>query len=205
MKSQLLAPVLAILVVGFASSAIGQQPPAAAVHAAPQTPELTQMQHMEDLWDDALAKRDQYGLELVLSPQFIDISSLGDVTTRNQQIARLFLKETGSPALLKQKVVTVRMFGDMAIVNGTYTMQKHDNGALVEERGVFSHVFQRVRTAWQCVNSQRTAVVEENLTKPKSKKNNTSPAELPMHVPLIYPGADPAPPPATTPAAQPAP
>ena len=163
------------------------------------------MQHMEDLWDDALAKRDQYGLELVLSPQFIDISSSGDVSTRNQQIARLFLKETGSPALLKQKVVTVRMFGDMAIVNGTYTMQKHDNGALVEERGVFSHVFQRVRTAWQCVNSQRTAVVEENLTKPKGKKNNTSPAELPMHVPLIYPGADPAPPATTPPTAQPKP
>lgn len=204
MKSQLLAPVLAILGVAFASSAIGQQP-AAPAPATSQTPEVTQMQHMEDLWDDALAKRDQYGLELVLAPQFIDIASNGDVTTRNQQIARLFLKETGSPAQLKQKVVTVRIFGDMAIVNGTYTMQKHDNGALVEERGVFSHVFQRVRTAWQCVNSQRTAVVEESLTKPRKKNNNPSPAELPMHVPLVYKGADPAPPAATPPAAQPQP
>src|SRR5664279_2840341 len=145
MKPKLFFPVLAILVVGFTSSAIAQQPATSPIQAAPQSPEMTQMQHMEDLWDDALAKRDQYGLELVLSPQFIDISSSGEVTTRNQQIARLFLKETGSPAQLKQKVVTVRMFGDLAIVNGTYTMQKHDNGALMEERGVFSHVFQRVR------------------------------------------------------------
>lgn len=204
MKSQLFAPVLAILSVGFVSSAIGQQP-AAPAPAASQAPEVTQMQHMEDLWDDALAKRDQYGLELVLAPQFIDIASNGDVTTRNQQIARLFLKEIGSPAQLKQKVVTVRMFGDLAIVNGTYTMQKHDNGALVEERGVFSHVFQRVRTAWQCVNSQRTVVVEENLTKSKKKNNNPSPAELPMHVPLVYKGADPAPPATAPPAAQPKP
>jgi hypothetical protein len=178
------------------SPAFTQQAPATAAQSAPQTPELKQMQHMEDVWDSALAKRDQYGLELVLSPQFIDISSNGEVTTRNQQIARLFLKDNGTPAQLEQKVVTVRMYGDIALVNGTYTMQKRENGALVEERGVFSHVFQRVRTAWQCINSQRTTVVEENLTKSKAAKKQ-SPAELPMHIPGIYKGSDPAP--ATTP------
>lgn len=151
------------------------------------------MQHMEDLWDDALGKRDQYGLELVLSPQFIDISSAGDVTTRNQQIARLFLKDNGTPQNLQQKVVTVRMYGDISVVNGTYAMQKREEGGLVEERGVYSHVYQRVRTAWQCINSQRTIVVEESLTKSKGRKKSGNPAELPMHVPLIYQGSDPAP------------
>jgi len=167
-----------------------QAPPPAVAQPATQSPEVKQMQHMEDVWDDALAKRDQYGLELAMSPQFIDISSSGEVTTRNQQIARIFLKDNGAPQNLQQKVVTVRMYGDIAIANGTYTMQKRENGALVEERCVFSHVFQRVRTAWQCINSQRTVVVEESLTKTKSKKKN-SPAELPMHVPGIYKG-DPA-------------
>lgn len=154
---------------------------------------MKQMQHMEDLWDDALAKRDQYGLELVLAPQFLDISSSGDVTTRNQQIARLFLKDNGTPQNMQQKVVTVRMYGDISVVNGTYTMQKRDDGGLVEERGVYTHVFQRVRTAWQCINSQRTLVVEESLTKPKTRKKSGSSAALPMHVPLVYPGSDPSP------------
>jgi hypothetical protein len=185
----------------LASSAVSQQPQAAP--AARVTPEMKQMQHIEDQWDDALAKKDQYGLELVLSPQFIDISSVGEVTTRNQQIARLFLKESGAPLNLEQKVVTVRMYGDISLVNGTYTLHKRENGAQVEERGVFTHVFQRVRTNWQCINSQRTIVVEENLTKPKAAKK-ASPAELPMHVPLIYKGSDPAPA-ATPPAAQPKP
>jgi ketosteroid isomerase-like protein len=174
----------------LASSAVSQQPPPAA--AARVTPDMKQMQHIEDQWDDALAKKDQYGLELVMSPQFIDISSAGEVTTRNQQIARLFLKEGGALQKLEQKVVTVRMYGDISLVNGTYTLHKRENGAEVEERGVFTHVFQRVRTNWQCINSQRTIVVEENLTKPKAAKK-ASPAELPMHVPLIYKGADPAP------------
>ncbi len=187
-----------------ASSAFSQQP-ATAIPTTPAPPsnDMKMMQRIEAQWDDALAKKDQYALELVLSPQFIDISSTGEVTTRNQQIARLFLKEGSTIPKLEQKVVTVRMFGDISLVNGTYSLQKKEGGTLVEERGVFTHVYQRVRTNWQCINSQRTIVVEEDLTKPKKKNSNnkapTSPAELPMHVPLIYKGADPAPtqPPAT--------
>jgi ketosteroid isomerase-like protein len=187
------------------ASAFGQQSaPAIPTKPAPPSGDMKMMQRIEDQWDDALAKRDQYALELVLSPQFIDISSTGEVTTRNQQIARLFLKEGSTIPKLEQKVVTVRMFGDISLVNGTYSLQKKENGALVEERGVFTHVYQRVRTNWQCINSQRTIVVEEDLTKPKKKSSSSnkppsSPAELPMHVPLIYKGAD------TAPAAQPAP
>lgn len=201
MTSQLRSlSIAAFGLFALASSAVSQQPAAPATRV---TPEMKQMQHIEDQWDDALAKKDQYGLELVMSPQFIDISSAGEVTTRNQQIARLFLKEGNAPQKFEQKVVTVRMYGDISLVNGTYTLQKRENGAEVEERGVFTHVFQRVRTNWQCINSQRTIVVEENLTKPKAAKKS-SPAELPMHVPLVYKGADPAPP-ATAPQSTPAP
>jgi ketosteroid isomerase-like protein len=179
-----------------ATPAFSQQAaPAVPTRPAPPSNDMKMMQRMEDQWDDALAKKDQYALELVLSPQFIDISSTGEVTTRNQQIARLFLKDSSAAPKLEQKVVTVRMFGDISLVNGTYSLQKKENSALVEERGVFTHVYQRVRTNWQCINSQRTIVVEEDLTKPKTAKKSsskpaTSPAELPMHVPLIYKGAD---------------
>lgn len=175
----------------MASSAFGQQTPAPATgHSLPPTPEMKLMQHLEDQWDDALAKRDQYGMEMVLSPQFIDISSTGEVTTRNQQIARLFLKDNNSPQKLEQKVATVRMYGDIAVANGTYTLQKRENGGLVEERGVYTHIYQRVRTTWQCVHSQRTIVMEQSLTKPRTSKKSS--AELPMHVPLVYKGSEPA-------------
>ena len=108
-----------------ASSAFSQQP-ATAIPTTPAPPsnDMKMMQRIEAQWDDALAKKDQYALELVLSPQFIDISSTGEVTTRNQQIARLFLKEGSTIPKLEQKVVTVRMFGDISLVNGTYSLQK---------------------------------------------------------------------------------
>ena len=132
----------------------------------------------------AVTKRDQYALELVLAPQYIGISASGDVTTRNQQIAHLFVKNAG-PDSLQQKVVSVRFVGDVAIVNGTYVMSwKGDKGPVLE-KGIFSHVFEHVRETWLCLNSQRTVVAEENKgavqEKPKAKHSD---AELPLHVPL---------------------
>src|SRR5258708_3092751 len=66
-------------------------------------PEVAGMQDIEDTWSDAIVKHDQYSLELVLAPSFVDISATGDVTTRNQQITRLLLKES-SAISLEQKV-----------------------------------------------------------------------------------------------------
>src|ERR1700678_1792706 len=173
---------LCLLMPGLVS--VAQQ--ATKTSAAP--PEFKEMQQLEDRWNDAVTKRDQYALELVLAPQFIGISATGDVTTRNQQIARLFVKGE-EPDSLSQKVVSVRFVGDVAIVNGTYVMSwKTDKGPVLE-KGIFSHVFEHVRSNWLCLNSQRTVVAEDSKRpvqeKPKSKRSD---AQLPLHVPLVYKG-----------------
>jgi ketosteroid isomerase-like protein len=154
-------------------------------------PGFREMQQVEDRWNDAVAKRDQYGLELVLAPQFIGISASGDVTTRNQQIAQLFVKGA-EPDSLEQKVVSVRFVGDVAIVNGTYVMSWKTEKGPVLEKGIFSHVFEHVRTNWLCLNSQRTVVAEDSKRaasqeKPKSKRSD---AQLPFHIPLVYKGPE---------------
>jgi hypothetical protein len=81
--------------------------------------------------------------------------------------------------------------GDVAIVNGTYVMTWKGEKGPVQEKGIFSHVFEHVRNNWVCLNSQRTVVAEETkgsvAEKPKAKRSD---AELPMHVPLIYKGPD---------------
>lgn len=160
------------------------------------SPAFREMQQVEDRWATAITKRDQYALELVLAPQYIGISASGDVVTRNQQIAHLFVKNAG-PDSLEQKVISVRFVGDVAIVNGTYVMSWKGEKGPVREKGIFSHVFERVRDHWLCLNSQRTVVAEENKgeaakEKPKAKRSD---AELPLHVPLVYkgPGSTPSP------------
>jgi Domain of unknown function (DUF4440) len=180
----------ALLVLALAMSVVSAHAQQAArTTAAP--PAFREMQQVEDRWADAVTKRDQYGLELVLAPEFIGISASGDVATRNQQIAHLLVKNAG-PDSLEQKVVSVRFVGDVAIVNGTYVMSWKGEKGPVLEKGIFSHVFEHVRSNWVCLNSQRTVVAEEAKgeaakEKPKAKRSD---AELPMHIPLVYKGPD---------------
>ncbi|MGD0912123.1 MAG: nuclear transport factor 2 family protein [Terracidiphilus sp.] len=144
---------------------------------------VSQFQKIEDAWSDAENRKDQYALELVLSPLLVDVSAQGDITTRNQQLAALMTNDDKT-LTLDQKVITVRLLGDTAVANGTYTLRHKVNGALVEEKGVFTHVFERVRNGWLCTNSQRTVLRTESNV--KAKKPST--AEEPFHIPFFSRG-----------------
>jgi ketosteroid isomerase-like protein len=143
------------------------------------SPEIAQFQKIEDAWDQAVNRRDQYGLENVLSPLFLDVSGTGDVTTRNQQLAFIIATEDKS-LRLQQKVITVRMLGDTAIANGTYVLHHRGSSGEVDEKGVFTHVYERAHSGWLCINSQRT-VLKEDSGKGKKKSD----AELPFHIPIF--------------------
>jgi ketosteroid isomerase-like protein len=159
--------------------------PAVPTVTSTQPTEVTQFQKIEDSWSDSVNRRDQYGLELVLSPLFVDVSASGDVTTRNQQVAQL-INGADKTADLTQKVITVRMLGDVAVANGTYLLHHKVNSQEVDEKGVFTHVYQRVRGGWLCVNSQRTVLRTDAGGKAKEKKETT--AEEPFHIPFFSKG-----------------
>ena len=164
----------------------GAQSPAAAPAAAQpavtstESPAIREFQKIEDTWSGAINARDQYSLELVLSPLFVDVSAGGDITTRNQQLAQLITGEDKT-LHLDQRVITVRMLGDVAVANGTYLMHHKAGSAQVDEKGVFTHVFERARGGWLCINSQRTVLREDSSAKAK-KQSNT---EFPFHIPLF--------------------
>ena len=114
--------------------------------------EVADLQKVADRWDEAVYQHDQYALELVLAPQFIDISDTGDVTNRDQQISDMMMKD--APRFqLTQKVVSVRISGDVAVVNGTYDRvfqgSKLSRTKSKTERGVFSQVYVRARNTWE--------------------------------------------------------
>jgi hypothetical protein len=179
---------LAASAVLFAGLASAQQTGATQSTKPTQPPEIVQFQKVEDQWSEAVAKRDQYGLENIMSPILVNISSDGEVTTRNQQIALLYEKSGPLPVSMEQRVVNVRILEDTALVDGTYVIKWKTNGVVREERGIFTHVYQHARNNnWICVHSQRTAVVEKSDEKQKTASKRTN-AELPFHIPLIYQG-----------------
>ena len=156
-----------------------------------QPPLITEFQHIEDQWSEALVKQDQYTLETILAPTFVDISATGEIDTRNQVVAAMYEKEMPQPVSMEHRVVNVRVIEDVAIVDGTYIERTKLNGEIREERGIFTHVYQHVREVWVCVQSQRTAIVEQgDAKKKKEKEKKKSNAALPFHIPLIYKGAE---------------
>jgi len=168
----------------------GQQAESATTSEKQLPPEVKEFQALEDQWSTAVVKNDQYTMEFLLSPLYVDISSTGDVTTRNQQIAELFDKDT-EPISMEQRVVSVREFGDTAIVSGTYIVKYRAGSGVKEERGIFTHIYNRSMRHWTCVNAQRTAVVELAANKPKSSTQKKSDAEEPFHIPFFHKGAQP--------------
>ena len=150
------------------------------------SPEMAQFQKIEDAWSNAVNQHDQFGLENVLSPLFVDVAANGDISTRNQQVVQV-INSDDKTANLTQKVITVRMLGDIAVVNGTYLLHHKVNAAAVEEKGVFTQVFEKLRGGWMCINSQRTLLHEDTSGGTKTAKKSTTPSstETPFHIPLF--------------------
>jgi ketosteroid isomerase-like protein len=168
--------------VSFAQTPAPAAPPPQTGATTAASPEIREFQKIEDAWSDAINNRDQYGLELALSPLFVDVSAAGDITTRNQQVATVITGEDKT-LHIDQRVITVRMLGDIAVANGTYTLHHKVGSAIINEKGVFTHVFERSHGGWLCINSQRTVLREDSNAKPNNKKQSN--AELPFHVPLF--------------------
>jgi hypothetical protein len=166
------------------SGSVWAQAPAASTATSAESPEIRELQKVEDSWSSALNQRDQYGLELVLSPLFVNVSANGDISTRNQQVAGL-ITEQDKTAATDMRVITVRMLGDVAVANGTYSFTHKVDGKPVDEKGVFTHVFQKLHGNWVCLNAQRTVLREEAPGKAGKKAKSDSKAELPFHIPLF--------------------
>jgi ketosteroid isomerase-like protein len=141
--------------------------------------DVAKIRQIETDWAAALVKKDQYALDLALSPTYVDISASGEVSTKNQQIAHLYSPSYGVLAY-EETLTSIRVMGETAIAQGTYTQRRKWGSDVQEERGVFTHVYARSRETWQCINGQRT-IVREQVGPPRSADKK---GELPFHIPF---------------------
>lgn len=163
-------------------------------------PLVLEFQKLEDNWSLALVGKDQYALENLLAPTFIDVSARAAITTRNQSIADILAGLPQRLLSVEQKVVSVRVLSDVAVVQGTYMFQLKEAQRTRDERGIFTHVYLRTRNAWSCVSAQRTAVVDQleggrtvasgNSGAAVGTAEKKSDAALPFHIPLLHKGLE---------------
>lgn len=177
--------VLFLFPIAFAQSAASAAAPATIAAASTGSAEVQQFQAIEDKWSQAENEHNQYGLDLILSPLLVNVAENGDITTHDQLVVQA-LTNSDRAYFLSQKVIAVRMLGDIAVVNGTYLLRHHLNDKLVTDNGVFTHVFERQRGGWMCVNAQRTMVAENpGSGNGKGKHKKSSAPELGFHVPFF--------------------
>ena len=131
---------------------------------------VEQFQKVEDGWSVAVAHKDQYALDNLLAPSFIDIAADGEVSTRNLRIANTLAGLPNPVLSMEQRVVNVRVVSDVAVVEGTYRLKLKDGLEVRDERGIFTHLYQKLKDRWQCINAQRTATVNEVEGKKANQK-----------------------------------
>lgn len=158
------APLSVAIVAGLFVLPGSAHAQSSSAHQQPNA--IKTFQKIEDRWSTAVVNPDQYTMDLLLDPSFVDITASGDVETRDEYIAFLFAKGDTNPYSMMQRVTSVRRFGDTAVVNGTYSMKISVDGMPRAEQGVFTHVFEKTPAGWRCVNSQRTDIP---IKKPREK------------------------------------
>lgn len=162
----MIAPVAAVFFVAAALIS-----PALAQQDNQSESQVATFQKIEDQWSTALVNQDQFTLETILDSNFVDISSTGEITSRNQQVAAMFENGVPRAQTMRQKVDRVRIIEDVSIVIGSYVETTKLNGVQREEQGVFTHIYQRARGVWKCVQSQRTAIPQSEQGKSHKKKS----------------------------------
>ena len=155
--------------------------------AATDSPTVRELQAVEDKWSTAFNQRDQYAMELVLAPLFMDVSASGVFSTRDQQIANLITLDDKTAAV-EQQVLAARVLGDVAIATGTYTYRHKAGNGEALDKGVFTHVFEKRHGQWMCVSAQATQVASQTPETKKQQKTRSQ-AEMPFHIPFFTKGS----------------
>jgi ketosteroid isomerase-like protein len=153
---------------------------------------VQRFQNLENTWSQAVDHRDQYALELVLAPDFLNVGTDGEITTRNLQIARLLQKHDTLPSL-RRRVVDVRDYGDITIVVGTFIEGSRTDKQAAEHDGVFTHVYQQVRGKWRCVSAHWTALQPAPATRNRRSKKEDDIQPFDLRTPQADNGSPPVP------------
>jgi ketosteroid isomerase-like protein len=135
----------------------GQARPVKTSPAAPAVKtsvEQTLMQ-MERDWGAAEIKKDYAAVERILADDWVGIDYSGNIVPKEQAIADL---KSGTSTLVSEELgpMTVRVFGNTAVVTGSDTEKSADRGKDSSGNYVWTDVFVLRNGRWQVVASQST-------------------------------------------------
>jgi ketosteroid isomerase-like protein len=110
---------------------------------------------LENVWNQAEAKGDAQALEPIFDNSMIYIDEDGDLLTKAQILGKT-AKNAGSEQWLVTPEMKVRVYGDTAVVVGSYRVKGVRQGKPYQREGRFIDTWAFKNGAWVCVAAQAT-------------------------------------------------
>jgi ketosteroid isomerase-like protein len=112
---------------------------------------------LEKAWNHALEEKDAKALDMLLANTLVSVDIDGSVQSKGE-----FLASIKAPDYKPSQVVTeqtsVQVYGNAAVVTGTFRVKGTDNGKPYVRRERFTDTWIKIDQAWQCVASQTTLI-----------------------------------------------
>jgi ketosteroid isomerase-like protein len=133
-----------VLALAFSGMASAQQ--------AKEDSQQTKLIFMEHLWNEAQVSRDFRALDAMIGANFVNTEYDGEVSDKSKFLADIKDPHFNLGSLTIQDV-KVNMYGDSAVVVGTYRTKGSYQGKPYEHIGRFTDTWSFTEGRWQCVAS----------------------------------------------------
>jgi ketosteroid isomerase-like protein len=115
---------------------------------------------LENVWNQAEEKGDARALDLIFDDAMIYVDEDGSVLTKTQFLAHA-KGSAGQMQSLTTLTLSVHVYGDTAVVAGSYRVKGMEKGKPYQRDGRFIDTWTLKQGNWRCVAAQATPVLHE--------------------------------------------
>ena len=112
---------------------------------------------LESAWNHAEQSKDSRALNQLLADTLIYVDYDGTLMNKTEYLASA-MKNDVQGEQINNDGMTVRLYGNAAVVNGAYRDKGMLKGKAFSRRGRFTDTWIRQNGTWQCVASQSTLI-----------------------------------------------
>lgn len=113
---------------------------------------------LEHAWDQALERGDVKALSAIFDESLIYVDYDGAVLTKAAYLARVKANTTHMQQIVAEGM-NVQMFGNAAVVVGSYRVKGMENGRPYLRHGRFTDIWVRTGGNWMCVAAATTPIL----------------------------------------------
>ena len=112
---------------------------------------------LEKAWNHALEEKDAKALDMLLANTLVSVDIDGSVASKSEFLASIKAPDY-KPAQVVTEQSSVQVYGNAAVVTGTFRVKGTENGKPYVRRERFTDTWIKINEAWQCVASQTTLI-----------------------------------------------